>query len=229
MRAPLTCICLSDTHGQHNDMPTLPDGDVLIHAGDCLGTGSVKSFISFAQWFESQPHRHKILVAGNHDRAISEQPELIDVLLPTTHYLEDSGVEINGFKFWGSPWTPTFHHWHFMLDRGVALKERWDLIPEDTDVLVTHGPPQRIGDAVSMPTGIQYVGCEDLLTRTDQLSLKTHVFGHIHEGYGQYVREGRLLINASTCTENYEPINSPIIFELRDGEQPMLSKLSVAI
>lgn len=218
MRKPLTCVCISDTHGLHADLPELPKGDVLIHAGDCLGTGSVKSLESFAQWFESQPHKHKILVAGNHDRAFYERPDLIKTLLPTANYLEDSGIDINGFKFWGSPWTPTFHHWCFMLERGVALKERWSLIPEDTDVLVTHGPPQSIGDTVRMPTGIQHVGCEDLLARTDQLALKVHAFGHIHEGYGQYRRDGRLLINASTCTEYYESTNSPIIFELKDEE-----------
>lgn len=229
MDKPLTCVCISDTHGLHEDLPMLPEGDVLIHAGDCLGTGSVKSFESFAQWFESQPHRHKILVAGNHDRAICERPELITTLLPTSIYLQDRGIEINGFKFWGSPWTPTFHHWHFMLDRGAELKERWQQIPEDTDVLITHGPPHRVGDTVPMPTGNQYVGCEDLLIRTDQLRLKAHVFGHIHEGYGQYRRDGRLLINASTCTEYYEPINKPIEFQLEAGGALMPKILGIAL
>ncbi|WP_432649118.1 metallophosphoesterase [Halopseudomonas aestusnigri] len=101
----LTCVCISDTHGLHQSLPPLPDCDVLIHAGDCLGSGSVKSLEAFAEWFESQPPRHKILVAGNHDDAIEKYPELIPTLLPTTHYLQDSGIEIGGVKFWGAPWT----------------------------------------------------------------------------------------------------------------------------
>jgi len=210
----LTCVCISDTHGLHEDMPPLPNGDVLIHAGDCLGTGSISSLESFAQWFESQPHQHKILVAGNHDKAIYQHPELIETLLPTTHYLQDSGVDISGVKFWGSPWTPTFYNWFFMLDRGEPLKERWALIPEDTDILITHGPPQFTGDTVSMPTGAEYVGCEDLLKRSRHLNLNTHVFGHIHEGYGEYRKQGCLLINACSCTEHYEPTNRPITFAI---------------
>jgi len=81
----LSCVCISDTHGMHHSLAPLPEGDILIHAGDCLGSGSVKSLQSFAEWLEAQPHRHKILVAGNHDDAIEKHPDLIPKLLPTTH------------------------------------------------------------------------------------------------------------------------------------------------
>ena len=73
----LTCVCISDTHGLHESLAPLPEGDVLIHAGDCLGSGSLRSLEAFAEWFEAQPHRHKILVAGNHDDAIEKHPDLI--------------------------------------------------------------------------------------------------------------------------------------------------------
>ena len=213
-RKSLTCVCISDTHGLHSQLPVLPKGDVLIHAGDCLGNGSVRSLESFAEWFESQPHKHKILVAGNHDRALQNHPELIPKLLPTTHYLQDNGIEIGGVKFWGSPWTPRFHSGAFMLDRGWALEERWSLIPDDTNVLVTHGPPHLTGDLAIDGTVHVNVGCEALLDRTRDLPMQVHVFGHIHEGYGLYQRGAQRLINACSCTEYYEPTNHAVVFTL---------------
>lgn len=101
-----------------------------------------------------------------------------------------------------------------MLDRGQLLHDRWMQIPEDTDVLITHGPPQGIGDEVTLGSECQNVGCVDLLHRIDQLSLNAHIFGHIHEGYGDYQRGKTRLINASTCTARYEPTNPPIVLDL---------------
>ena len=124
-------------------------------------------------------HGHKILVAGNHDDAIEKHPELIPKLLPTTHYLQDSGVEIGGVKFWGSPWTPRFHGGAFMLDRGSSLRSQWGLIPDDTDVLITHGPPYLSGGRAIDGMLIINVGCEELYYRTRDMPLQTHVFGHI--------------------------------------------------
>ena len=102
--------------------------------------------------------------------------------------------------------------WAFMLDRGKPLRDAWGLIPDNTDVLITHGPPQGVGDTSCI--GGSNVGCRDLLDRIDELRLKAHIFGHIHEGYGSYQRDDTTLINASTCTERYEPTNPPVIFEL---------------
>lgn len=103
-------------------------------------------------------------------------------------------------------------NWAFMLDRGQALREVWAQIPENTDVLITHGPPLGFGDATYI--GSRNVGCADLLERIDDLRLRVHVFGHIHEGYGVYKRRSTALVNASTCTEWYEPTNPPVLFEL---------------
>ena len=221
-QCPLTCVCISDTHGLHEALAPLPEGDVLIHAGDCLGSGSLKSLEAFAEWFEAQPHRHKLLVAGNHDEALEKHPDLIPKLLPSTHYLQDSGVEINGVKFWGSPWTPRFHNGAFMLDRGSSLKSQWALIPENTDVLITHGPPYLSGDGAIDGMLTINVGCEDLYYRTRDLPLQVHVFGHIHEGYGTYRRGKQVLINASTCTEHYEPTNKPVVFITRPAARVSL-------
>jgi Icc-related predicted phosphoesterase len=104
--------------------------------------------------------------------------------------------------------------WAFMLERGEPLYQKWQLIPDNTDVLITHGPPKGIGDEANLGFKCQNVGCVDLLARIHQLSLKAHIFGHIHEGYGEYLRGKTRLINASTCTARYEPRNAPIVVDV---------------
>jgi Icc-related predicted phosphoesterase len=207
-------ICISDTHSLHRRISEIPDGDVLIHAGDCLGSGTLDDVEDLNDWLGALPHRYKIVIAGNHDTAFQETPELAREALTNAIYLEDSGVEIEGKRFWGSPWTPTFMDWWFMLDRGQPLHEKWRQIPADTDVLITHGPPKSIGDEANMGFRCQNVGCIDLLHRIDQLKLEAHIFGHIHEGYGEYVRGETRLINASTCTARYAPTNPPIVLDI---------------
>jgi len=207
-------VCLSDTHSLHRSIPAIPDGDVLIHAGDCLGAGTLDNVEDLNDWLGTLPHRHKIVIAGNHDWVFQETPDLAREALSNATYLEDSGIEIDGIRFWGSPWTPTFMDWAFMLDRGQPLHKKWQQIPESTDVLITHGPPRGIGDLVAMGFRCQNVGCVNLLDRIQQLSLTAHVFGHIHEGYGEYSHGNTRLINASTCTGRYEPTNPPIVLDL---------------
>ncbi len=101
-----------------------------------------------------------------------------------------------------------------MRDRGQALHDRWMKIPEDTDVLITHGPPKGIGDEALAGLWCQNVGCVDLLHRIKQLRLKAHIFGHIHEGYGEYTLGRTRLVNASTCTLWYVPENPSIVLDI---------------
>jgi len=137
---------------------------------------------------------------------------LLDIECPGVHYLEDSGIEIDGVSFWGSPWQPEFNHWAFNLYRGEQLAQKWALIPDDTDVLITHGPPLGILDFV--PSG-EHVGCEDLKNRVDQMpSLKAHIFGHIHYSYGMVARNGKYFVNAANCSEEYEAVNVPIAIDI---------------
>jgi Icc-related predicted phosphoesterase len=166
------------------------------------------------EWLGALPHRHKIVIAGNHDWAFQETPVLAREALTSAVYLEDSGIEIEGARFWGSPWTPTFMAWAFMLERGKPLYDKWALIPDNTDVLITHGPPKTIGDEASMMFKCQNVGCVDLLHRIERLQLKAHIFGHIHEGYGEYTLGCTRLVNASTCTPRYVPTNPPIVLDI---------------
>lgn len=211
-------VLISDTHGKHWSMPKLPAGDVLVHAGD-FSHGDWGSTRHFLRWFEQQPHKHKVLIAGNHDALCEQAPDLFNSLLrdsPGITYLQDSGATIAGLKFWGSPVTPPFMQWHFMRERGAVIKRHWDMIPEETDVLVTHGPPQGYHDWSDF--GNEHCGCRDLLGIVHLIQPKVHVFGHIHGGYGKSELGVGLgvtqLFNASVCDEGYNPTNPAQVVEL---------------
>ena len=222
-------VCISDTHNQHNKMGSLPEGDVLIHAGDWTGTGTEKQIISFIRWFSGQPHKHKILIAGNHELTIDTDfynyawSAFHKNKLPHHHikdyvlreegitYLENSEVIIEGVKFYGSPCQPAFGGWAFGVEGGLKAKSVWSKIPEDTEVLITHGPPKEIGDKLENGDS---VGCSELLLRVREVKPLLHIFGHIHEGYGEYNSEGTVFLNSSICDENYKLTNNPLEWEL---------------
>ena len=190
----------------------VPDGDVLIHAGDFSGRGSLYDLEDFLSWFIDFPHKHKILIAGNHDWcfANADRKEAISMASQVCTYLEDSSVVIDGIKFYGAPWQPEFCNWAFNVPRGQELAAKWAKIEGDTNVLITHGPPHNILDWC--PGG--HVGCEDLLSAVLKLpKLKYHIFGHIHESYGIEKFLDVTYINASNCTGNYIPSNPPIVFD----------------
>ncbi len=140
-------VALSDTHLQQNI--SVADGDVLVFAGDATWTGNIQQISSFNKWFSSFPHKHKIVVAGNHDRLFEENPTLAQSLLdPSITYLQSKAATIDGVRFFGSPYTPEFCNWAFGYDKGLA-QVFWGCIPDDTDVLITHGPPKSILDGLS--------------------------------------------------------------------------------
>lgn len=207
-------VCISDTHGLHRQLRDIPDGDVLIHAGDFLGVGKLDELEDFNEWLGGLPHRHKIIIAGNHDWAIQDHPEAARLLITEAVYLEDEGVEVESIRFWGSPWTPYFRNWAFNLKRGEPLARRWAKIPDNTDVLITHGPPRGILDEAHVNFRVERAGCQDLADRVEQLRVKAHIFGHIHEGYGQTDQNGVRYVNASTCTIRYRPDNPPITLDV---------------
>lgn len=220
-------ILLSDTHNAHDEI-VVPDGDILIHAGDATNTGTAEEIAAFAGWFAKLPHRHKIFVAGNHDWLFETSPLQAHQLLGNQLiYLQDSEIEIENLKIYGSPWQPRFFDWAFNLTRGQQLAAKWRLIPDDTNILITHGPPFEILDAAprgSLPD--ENVGCVDLLARIKELlpsnQLKLHAFGHIHHSYGGVEKfaaefnrkQGVYFANASNCDESYAPVNAPLVFDL---------------
>jgi Icc-related predicted phosphoesterase len=202
-------VAISDTHGLHRHL-TIPDGDILIHAGDITGHGQMEQVADFNDWLGTLPHRHKIVIAGNHDFCFEDQPEETAALLTNCIYLFDEAITLDGLYFYGSPWQPWFFDWAFNLRRGPEIRAKWELIPPETDVLITHGPPLGYGDLTSHG---ECVGCADLLESVRQKRPKLHIFGHIHEGYGMMQNEHTTFINASSCNLQYRPVQRPFVYD----------------
>ncbi len=206
-------VCLSDTHNC-NEQIVIPDGDILIHAGDATIRGTIDEVVMFNEWFSKLPHHYKIFVAGNHDWLFETNNRYARNLLDSSiHYLQDSSVKIEKLKIYGSPWQPRFFDWAFNLTRGAELAHKWRLIPENTDILITHGPPFGILDEVPRANWTENTGCEELRRRVETVCPKLHVFGHIHYGYGTTEQFGVKFVNASNCDEYYEPTNAPIVID----------------
>ena len=147
----LRFVCISDTHTRTDGLAgKIPEGDILVHAGDFTNVGETGGVKKFSEFLQSLPHKYKIVIAGNHDlsfetatfdqtfsrfgRGKLEDHRQAKQSLSGCTYLEDSGIEIEGVKIWGSPWTPWFFDWAFNAQRGSECKAKWDLIPDDTDV-----------------------------------------------------------------------------------------------
>jgi Icc-related predicted phosphoesterase len=213
-------VAISDTHGLHRAVD-IPDGDVLVHAGDCLRLGNFAELRDFCDWYSKQPHRYKVLVAGNHDGIFQTEFHLVQSLIPDNiTYLQDSSVSICGKVFYGAPWTPVFFDWAFMKVRGESMARVWANIPDDVDVLVTHGPAFGQGD-LAPPYKTRHprtTGCLELLKRIQETQPKLHIYGHIHAGHGITQSDAlpmTTFINASISTEKYAPTNKPIVIDIQ--------------
>lgn len=207
-------VLLSDTHTMHEQV-VVPQGDVLVHAGDMALDGRLSEVQDALDWLNSQPFEHIVAIAGNHDFAF-ERGRLKDSLkLGRVTYLENDSCEIDGVKFWGSPVTPWFCDWAFNVHRGAPIRHYWKEIPDDVDVLITHGPPHGILDQSVPLYGSDYLGCEELFERVDALPQPlVHVFGHIHGGYGHERFGDQRFYNASVVNEAYKVVNAPWEVEL---------------
>ena len=203
---------ISDTHTRHGLMTQdLTGGPIIIHAGDVSSRGRFSEVQDFLEWFSELPYTHKIFIAGNHD-FIFEKENVLEIP-ENIHYLQDSSVIIEGLKIYGSPWQPWFYNWAFNLPRhGSELLSKWEAIPEDTDILITHGPPHGILDKVIR--GKEHVGCELLLERVKAVKPRVHVLGHIHEAYGMETVDETIYINASMLDANYDYIHNPTVINL---------------
>lgn len=204
-------VCISDTHNRADELEELlPDGDVFLHCGDFTDYGTVEEVKKFNEFLGRLPHRHKIVIAGNHEMTFDEnvlpmtgevrdhrrmtqslllknRNELtsrglthMSQLLTNCIYLQDSMTTVHGLRIYGSPWQPQFCEWAFNLGSLEELREVWDKIPEGIDVLMTHGPPFGRGDRCTMDVN---GGCPELLLAVqNRVRPKFHVYGHIHEG-----------------------------------------------
>lgn len=229
-------VCISDTHGKiEGSKLHMPPGDVLLHAGDFTQKGHMNEIQKFNSYLGALPYKVKVVIAGNHDltfddniteaslRTFGVQKSTVESylserglksvkqMLTSAIYLEDSLVTVCGIKIYGAPWQPVFCDWGFNLKRGEDILKKWQTIPADLDILMTHGPPVGHGDLTG---GNNNVGCVELLnTVQKRVKPKFHVFGHIHEGYGVTSDGYTTFINASTCTRRYLPTNAPIVFD----------------
>lgn len=176
-------FAISDTHGLHEQL-IIPDGiDMIIHAGDVSNyrdsDRNSNEVALFLNWYESLDIKHKILIAGNHDTSIERR-----IMNPrdfkSITYLEHESAEIDGIRFFGSPYTPTFNDWSFMKARHNMF-ELWEAIPQNTDVLITHGGPWGILDlSINHKNEYEVVGDKSLGKRVLIVNPMYHIFGHIH-------------------------------------------------
>jgi len=217
---PHKVIAISDLHGF---LPDIPRCDLLLIAGDVTPvTNHDLAFqadwlhTDFRFWLESLPAQQIIFIAGNHDLVFQQERSLVPKDLPAI-YLEDSAFEWQGLKIWGTPWQPWFFDWAFNL-REPELKAKWDLIPEDTDILVVHGPPFGYGDGVPGRDGIRYTGSPSLLARIKAVAPKLVVFGHIHEGRGEWRLGETVLANVTIVNAAYEAVYEPWEFKVEAGK-----------
>jgi Icc-related predicted phosphoesterase len=202
-------VFISDTHNQ--TAFTVPDGDVLIHCGDFSMQGNAGEIRRFDEWLAKQSHQYKIVIAGNHELGFEDSPASARRLLKTPIYLQDSSTTIEGVKFYGSPWTPFFNSWAFNLMSGRTLALKWEMIPDDVDVLITHGPPFGILDR--NPEG-DHCGCVELYEAVERVKPKVHAFGHIHHSAGAERIGETLFVNACIVNEQYRVAHEPIVVDL---------------
>jgi predicted phosphodiesterase len=235
--------CISDTHNKHKEI-SLPGGDILIHSGDATGRGQSGEIEPFLKWYGSQDYTYKIFVAGNHDWGFEREPERYEKMCKKygVTYLNDSGLTIQDFdtgediEIWGSPVQPEFCDWAFnrSIDKNPPLpdnfdlyhsykpefhpwiKPHWDKIPNDTDILITHGPPFGILDGVKNfyhdPHNMTSVGCPHLRDAIDRVKPVFHVFGHIHDQSGVMVSKGVTFCNAAQLNDSYNVHYKPKVF-----------------
>ncbi len=206
-------VCISDTHSRHRDVK-LPEGDILIHAGDISVHGEIESFDNFNRWIKDLPFDYVIFTAGNHDRC---RATMIEKLVPNGVFLNDSAWKWSGLNFYGSPQTPsvwdTKEEYCYIRHDYEDAQKIWDKIPDDTDVLITHGPPLGILDFVDKKNA--EVGCSVLLDRVLEVKPKVHIFGHIHESNG-YInqRYGIKFVNCAQMDGEFSMTNKPIVVDI---------------
>jgi Icc-related predicted phosphoesterase len=202
----------------------MPEGDLLLHAGDFTVTGTVPEIERFGEWLNRQPFKHKVVIPGNHDLGFEDSWPAASAILrkkcPDVQILNQELVDVEGKLIWGSPWTPEFHGWAFNYDHSKA-PEYWKDIPERLDVLMTHGPPHGVLDGVFRHGGPKLnVGCPALLLAVQTKAPRFHVFGHIHECGGRiFLADGEIgppttFINAANVDLRHHIVNSPIVFEI---------------
>lgn len=190
----------SDTHTLHRQVD-IPEGDILIFAGDMNNCRDVQDVADFNEFLGGQPHTHKVVIGGNHDHLLAEDPVMAKSLFGEAVYLQDELLMIGGITIYGAPWQPLFNDRAcdaFALPRGKPLQQKWQMIPPGIDILVTHSPPSGIMDR----DGPVSHGCSDLTAAVNSIQPRFHIFGHIHSNHGITQCNGTTFINCSVQGRN---------------------------
>lgn len=213
----ISITMISDTHNRHRGIPNIGFGDLIIHAGDATSMGKSHEIENFLKWYGQRDYETKVLIAGNHDWGFETDPDRFSDMasLYGVTLLNDSGTEYRGIKIWGSPVQPEFHGWAFNRARTKEevvttghsfIGPHWQAIPDDVDIIVTHGPAYGILDQ----TRLGPAGCRLLLDRISEVKPALHVCGHIHSGRGIMNSPDTVFINASSLDEQYRPYDNPV-------------------
>jgi predicted phosphohydrolase len=207
---PLTIVCISDTHELHRELD-VPDGDILIHAGDfTMFSKRAAAILDFNDWLGKLPHRWKILIPGNHEFFLESDLSRRRLISNAT-VLINEGIEIAGLKIWGSPVTPLYGG-AFGLSSPTDRVRLYAKIPDGLDILVTHGPPSGILDR--SPGALHHAGCPQLLEAVTRLKPKLHVFGHVHGAHGMLSTEDTLFVNSALLGPDGDLSASPIVLRM---------------
>jgi len=217
-------VVLSDTHSKADQIKKVPLGDVLIHCGDFSDRGEPGEVEAFEAFLKKLPHKHKIVIAGNHELSFFEgrfdsvgqylttekveNPERIKqdfINHKCCTYLEHSGITMNGIKIYGIPWINNQDKDH--------LESMYSKIPQDTNILISHCPPYGFGDLLED----KHIGHVGLLKYVNTVKPKYHLFGHVHEAYGVFTNGSTIFVNAATCTRDLQPEHTPIVFDVPNG------------
>ena len=181
---------ISDTHNRHRQLTNLPEADVIVHCGDFTDNGTEEEALDFLNWFIDLPYQYKIFVTGNHDLCLWDAEDIED-LPDNVFFLQDRGVTIEGIKFFG-----------------IAYNHSESLIPEDTDIVVTHEPPIMILDK----SAGRHWGNAPLFKRIMEIKPRYHLFGHAHESHGTIKQNGIIFSNGALLDDSYHLCHPPKLF-----------------
>ncbi|MBF6598498.1 MAG: metallophosphatase domain-containing protein [Fermentimonas sp.] len=201
----MNILHLSDTHNLHRQLSNMPAADIIVHSGDISFAGTGEEVLDFIEWFGNLDYKYKIFIAGNHDLALERKaPERIQRFLPQNcYYLCNSGVTINGINFWGVPF-------FFSEELEENYRQELNLIPDNTDILITHRPPHGLLDNSS---NFSY-GCPHLLQKVAEIRPQYHLFGHIHDAYGIVKQVPTTFANAAVVDTQYRLLNKPFVLKV---------------
>ena len=204
-------VMVSDTHDKYGELTQMPKGDILLMAGDLTFHGRPDELGRLNEWLDRQDYNHKVLIPGNHDLTFESMWDVAHRLVPAADaILNQEMYDADGLKIWGEPRQPWFYDWAFNVPRDRMKTEVWDKVPDNIDVLLTHGPPWGAGDICRSG----HVGCVAQRDYILEKRPRLVVCGHIHSGAGMYILGNTTVVNASVVDEEYHVVRRPVVIDM---------------